>query len=188
MTSAPKLPPPTIIPWKCLQDCSILPPKPSSTSTSPPSTQQKTFTQAVSNVCDIPLSQLPKPFLKGDIFSIEIPEDEYEAGLVTCKHNLHGRVLWPKGSTLIFVENLRSKLSSIWKSIGVWGVTSNGRGFYEFSFSSVEDMRRVRLIGSRNLDPGFLKLFAWTKDFNPSFQQQTTAQVWLQIYGLSQKY
>jgi hypothetical protein len=31
-------------------------------------------------------------------------------------------------------------------------------------------------------------LFAWTRDFNPNLQKNTTAQVWVRIYGLSQEY
>ncbi|MCI21095.1 hypothetical protein A2U01_0042259, partial [Trifolium medium] len=65
---------------------------------------------------------------------------------------------------------------------------SLGKGFYEFSFSTLEDVRRVRSIASWNLNPGFLKLFAWSKDFNPRVQQNVSAQVWVRIYGLSQEY
>jgi hypothetical protein len=38
------------------------------------------------------------------------------------------------------------------------------------------------------LNPGFLKLFTWIKDFNPNIRQNTTAQVWLRIYGIAQEY
>lgn len=38
------------------------------------------------------------------------------------------------------------------------------------------------------MNPGILKLFAWSRDFSPNTQQQTTTQVWLRIYGLSQEY
>jgi hypothetical protein len=38
------------------------------------------------------------------------------------------------------------------------------------------------------LNPGILKLFAWSKDFNPNIQQNSSAQVWLRIYGLAQEY
>jgi hypothetical protein len=31
-------------------------------------------------------------------------------------------------------------------------------------------------------------LFAWTKDFNPKLQQNTSVQVWVKIFGLSQEY
>jgi len=88
----------------------------------------------------------------------------------------------------ITLDSLRSKLSSMWKSLGRWGLTSLGKGFYELSFSSIEDMRSVRSVGSWNLSPGILKLFAWSKDFNPSSRQHSTSQVWVRIYGLSQKY
>jgi hypothetical protein len=33
-----------------------------------------------------------------------------------------------------------------------------------------------------------LKFFAWSKDFNPKLQHNTSAQVWVKIFGLSQEY
>ncbi|MCI37996.1 F-box family protein, partial [Trifolium medium] len=119
---------------------------------------------------------LPKSCVKGEDVAIPIPEDEYLAGIDACKHNLHGRIILPKGATPLTVESLRAKLATLWKSIGRWGIMSLGKGFFEFTFTSLEDLRRVRSVGSWNLAPGLLKLFAWTSDFNPSFQQQTTAQ------------
>ncbi|GAU19900.1 hypothetical protein TSUD_95050 [Trifolium subterraneum] len=117
-----------------------------------------------------------------------MPEDEYQVGLAACKHNLHGRIIWPKGSTPLKVSDLKARLAPLWKTLGKWGLTSLGKGFYEFSFSSLEDVQSVRSVGSWKLTPGVLKLFAWTSDFNPNFQQNTTAQVWLRIYGLAQEY
>jgi len=35
--------------------------------------KKKTFAQALSNVCDVPLSQFPQPCMKGDRVAIEIP-------------------------------------------------------------------------------------------------------------------
>lgn len=43
--------------------------------------QPKSFVDAVNNVCDIPLSQLPKPCVKGDKWAIFIPEEEYQLGV-----------------------------------------------------------------------------------------------------------
>ncbi|WJX33849.1 hypothetical protein P8452_22018 [Trifolium repens] len=129
------------IPWKCLdlsndpQNTNIEPPKP-----------QKTFAQALNNLCDIPLSQFPQPVIKGDRLAIEIPESIYEAGLEACKHNLHGRILWPKGSTPLSVVALKTKLSQVWKNLSRWGVISLGKGFFEFTFSSLEDVKRVRYV------------------------------------------
>jgi hypothetical protein len=33
-----------------------------------------------------------------------------------------------------------------------------------------------------------LKFFAWSKDFNPRMQHNTSVQVWVKIFGLSQEY
>lgn len=46
----------------------------------------------------------------------------------------------------------------------------------------------MRSAGSWNLNPGVLKLFTWSKDFNPSVQKLSTTQVWLKIHGLAQEY
>jgi polysaccharide pyruvyl transferase WcaK-like protein len=67
-------------------------------------------------------------------------------------------------------------------------VSSLGKGYYEFVFTTLEDVRRVRSIASWNLNPGLLKLFAWSKDFNPMVQQNNSAQVWVRFYSLSQEY
>ncbi|XP_058762536.1 uncharacterized protein LOC131635916 [Vicia villosa] len=49
-------------------------------------------------------------------------------------------------------------------------------------------MRRVRAAGSISLNPGSLKLFAWTRDFNQALQNNTSAQVWVRFFRLSQEY
>ncbi|KAK2417404.1 hypothetical protein QL285_039707 [Trifolium repens] len=148
----------------------------------------KTFAQVLSNVCDIPTSQLPQPCVKGDGLAISIPEEEYLAGRDACKHNLHGRVVWSKGTTPLTVVALKNKLLPIWKDLARWGITLLGKGYYEFCFSSLEDVKRVRSVASWNLQSGFLKLFAWSPDFNPNLQKNTTAQVWVRMYGLAQEY
>ncbi|MCH92235.1 hypothetical protein A2U01_0013172, partial [Trifolium medium] len=171
------------IPWACLDSESKQP----SPIVNPPKTP-KSFAQAVNNVCDIPVSQLPQACVKGDGLAIEIPEHEYLAGIDVCKHNLHGRIIWPKGSTPLTVAALKNKLAPLWKDLAKWGVSSLGKGYYEFCFSSLEDVRRVRSVASWSLNPGLLKLFAWTKDFSPRSQQNYSAQVWVRLYGLSQEY
>jgi hypothetical protein len=171
------------IPWKFLD----LDKEPSPIITAPIK-QNKTFAQALTNLCDIPASQLQQPVVKGDGLAIEIPDEAYHAGLDACKHNLHGRIIWPKGATPITVVALKEKLSAIWKNLSRWGVISLGKGYYEFTFSSLEDVKRVRSVPSWNINPGLLKLFAWSRDFNPKLQQNTSAQVWMRIYGLAQEY
>ncbi|KAK2429370.1 hypothetical protein QL285_027819 [Trifolium repens] len=178
------------IPWKCLDHN----PEPQTAIIEPhiaiiePPKPLKTFAQALTNICDIPLSQIQQLVVKGDRLAIEIPEAAYEAGLEACKHNLHGRILWPKGSTPLSVVALKAKLALIWKDLSNWGIISLGRGYFEFTFSSLEDVRRVRSIPSWNLNPGRLKFFAWSKDFNPKMQHNTSVQVWVKIFGLSQEY
>jgi hypothetical protein len=156
------------IPWKCLEITT----EPITTKIAQENTPkaQKTFAQALNNsnnLCDIPTSQLPQPVVKGDRLAIEIPDFAYQAGLDACKYNLHGRIFWSKGSTPLTVVALKAKLAMIWKDFSQWGVISLGKGYFEFNFSTLEDVRRVRSVPSWNLNPGFLKLFAWTKDFNP---------------------
>jgi hypothetical protein len=110
------------IPWPCV-DLSPKQPEPEKSTPKPP----KSFVQAVTNVCEIPLSQLPQACVKGDRLAISIPEGDYNAGLDACKHNLHGRIIWPKGATRLTVADLKSKLSALWKDFSKWGVTSLGK-------------------------------------------------------------
>lgn len=193
MTTTTSIDPNFLIPWPCLVSDTDPPISNNNITKVIPSPvtvtkkQQKTFAQALSNVCDVPISQLPQPCKKGDDVAIEIPEEEYIAGLEECNHGLQGKMIWPKGSTPVSIDKLRSKLLILWKSIGKWGITSIGKGFYEFTFSSLEDLRRVRSVGSWSLNPGVLKLFTWTKEFS-SNRQQTSVQVWIRIFGLSQEY
>jgi len=176
---------PTIIPWKCLIDdeSPLIAPLNQTKSLPKP---HLSFAQAL--ICDTPSSQLPKPTLKGDKVSILIPDDEYEKGLDSCKNNLHARIIWQKGSSPLTCVALKEKLKPVWKNLGPWGVSFIGKGFYEFVFSSIEDARRVRSVGSWMLNPGLLKLFPWSKDFNADLQTNTSAQVWLKVFGLSQEY
>jgi hypothetical protein len=70
------------IPWPCL-DASSSPQKQSN----PPSNNlknQKSFAQALTNVCDIPASQLPQPCVKGDRLAISIPDEEYLISRFEC--------------------------------------------------------------------------------------------------------
>lgn len=148
-----------VIPWLCLNPKIQ---KSISDSAIPKASTilKKFFVEAVNNVCDFPISQLPQLIVKGDMISIIIPNEEYLVGLASCKHNLHGRIIWPKGSVPLKVEVLKQKLSVIWVSLGKWGLTSLGKGFFEFSFSSIKDLQRLCSTSCWNLNSGLLKLFA----------------------------
>ncbi|XP_019431188.1 PREDICTED: uncharacterized protein LOC109338411 [Lupinus angustifolius] len=126
------------IPWSFLD--STVPTSSSSPQHSP--TTKKSFAQALKNSRDIAVSQLPQPCIKGDAIAIKIPEEDYQAGLQRCKNHLHGRLILTKGDKPIKFVDLKAKLTSLWNMLGKWDMISLGRGFYDFSFSSLDDMRR----------------------------------------------
>ncbi|PNX93668.1 hypothetical protein L195_g016823 [Trifolium pratense] len=136
--------------------------------------------------CASPCFQFPCLCIKGKDLAISMPADDYLAGLQKCKHDLHGRVIWPNGLTLLKVDTLRSKLLIMWKSLNRRDLISFGRHYYEFSFSSLEDMRIFRSVTSWNLNLGFLNCLLGRMTSTPSLQQQTTSQVLICINGLSQ--
>lgn len=78
---------------------------------------------------------------------------------------------------------LRAKLVKIWLEVKQWSVLSLGKGYYEVTFAFAEDMRGVRALGTLNLNPGSLKLFSWTRDFNLSMQNNTFSQVRIQVFS-----
>ncbi|XP_068503997.1 uncharacterized protein [Phaseolus vulgaris] len=123
---------------------------------------RKTYAQALGNTCDIPLFQLPTPCIKGDMVVIRVDEEDYLAGLEDCKTHLHGRIMLSEGDKPLTHLALTKKLQLMLKAIGPWKAISFGKGFYEFEFSPLEDMRWVLEICSWELSPGFLRLFAWT--------------------------
>ena len=128
-----------IIPWKCLKDREVSPAK---TVYAKPG-QKKNFAQALGTTCDISLSELPTPYVKGDMIVVRIDEIEYLAGLEDCKTHLHGRVILSKGDKPLTHLDLTKKLQPVWKAIGPWKAIPLGKGFYEFEFASLEDMRWV---------------------------------------------
>jgi len=73
---------------------------------------------------------------------------------------LHARIIYPKGSTPLSTFALRAKLVAQWKDLGRWGVKNIGKGYFEFTFATLEDLKRVRSIRSWNLNPGFITFFA----------------------------
>lgn len=157
-------------------------------STAAQSRVTKSFAQALTNSCQIPYAQLPKPCLKGKRISIRISEDEYVTGLSECQNVLYGRFTLPKGSSLVRLLDLKDIILKFWKTSASWSMVPLGNGSFEFVFTSLNDLCAVRSIGSWNLSPGFLKTFAWTADFNPQTVQQTVAQTWIHLHGLAREY
>lgn len=63
-----------------------------------------------------------------------------------------------------------------------------GKSYFEFIFSSLDDLSAVRSTGVWNLSSGFLQTFAWTADFNLRKVQQTIAQTWIRLHGHAREY
>ncbi|XP_019447356.1 PREDICTED: uncharacterized protein LOC109350589 [Lupinus angustifolius] len=178
-----------LIPWGFLGDLGKDTQEETTKAPLPPATTiKKSFAQALRSSCDIATSQLPQPCIKGEAIAIKIPEEDYQAGLLRCKSHLHGRMILSKGDTPLKFAELKSTLTSMWSMIRKWSMISLGKGFYEFSFSSLEDMRTICSVGSWNLKPGILRLFLWSPDFNPNLQKQSHTQCWIKIYNLPQEY
>ncbi|KAI5394531.1 hypothetical protein KIW84_061251 [Lathyrus oleraceus] len=110
------------------------------------------FAQDLSNVCNIPFSQLTQPCVKGDRLEITILYDEFLVGIDSCKHDSHGYIVWPKGSTPLTVVSLKNKLTPLWKELEKLGVFSFGKSLYEFYFVSLKDVISVISVASWSLN------------------------------------
>lgn len=78
----------------------------------------KSFAQALTNSCNIPTSQLPKPCLKGGQISIRIPEDGYLIGILDFQNVLNMRFILQKGSSLVHMVDLKDIISKFRKTNG----------------------------------------------------------------------
>ncbi|XP_061999475.1 uncharacterized protein LOC133716837 [Rosa rugosa] len=59
-----------------------------------------------------------------------------------------------------------------------------GKGYYSFSFSSVDCVSTIWEKGSIALKPGTLRLMRWVPNFSPATQRNTNAQVWVKFWDL----
>ncbi|CAL5183464.1 unnamed protein product [Lathyrus oleraceus] len=100
-----------LTPWGCLDDNN----KDKSYEKTNPKTQ-KTCPSPL-QCCNIPISQLSQPYVKGVILAISTSEEEYLVGLEARKHNLHGRIVWPKGLAPLMVVDLKDKLIPLQKNL-----------------------------------------------------------------------
>ncbi|KAI5418682.1 hypothetical protein KIW84_043056 [Lathyrus oleraceus] len=62
---------------------------------------------------------------QGDRLAIVIPKEEYIAGVEACKHNLHRRIIWPKGTGVRPLGTLTLATSSFFLG---QGTLINGEG------------------------------------------------------------
>lgn len=142
------------------------------TETAPPESGNsgKTSVQVLAASDDLDLSQLPPKVIMGDSVRVKVTQKEYECGILDCKYNLHGRLTLHKGDQPLLTQALKLKLAGLWPTLRNWNVLPLGKGFFEFQFSSMEDMRKVWALRVMNLKPGFLRFFCWTKAFTTHTQ------------------
>jgi hypothetical protein len=164
------------------------PAKPEQTKPGPSTAANRSFTQMVNTSCEVQVSQLPAPLIRGESLCIKITQSEYEKGLSDCKKNLHGRLVLNKGDKPWTTHDLTAKLTTVWQTKEQWRMISLGRGFYEFQFASFEDMRLAWSMGTINLKPGVIRFSKWTNDFNPFTHRQTHTQIWIRLMELPQEY
>jgi len=71
---------------------------------------------------------------------VRVDLEDYLAGLEDCKTHLHGLTILSKGDKPLTHLDLTKKLQLVWKAIGPWKAIPLRKRFYEFNFSSLEDM------------------------------------------------
>jgi hypothetical protein len=91
-----------VYPWPCLVSHT-----PNPTTKHVPT---QSFAQTLLNKVNVPLSDLPKPCLKGNSLSIKILEDVYQSRLANCNNYLHGRLVLFKGDKPLSSKDLYAKL------------------------------------------------------------------------------
>lgn len=108
-----------------------------------------------------------------------------EKALKTAKVICIAGFFWQRASLLQEFLICKPKL---WHPFGRWHMVPIGTGYCISSFSLVQDLRKVLVVGIWNLNPSTLRLFNWTPNFNPNLVKQTSTQCCIWILGLPQKY
>jgi len=121
------------------------------------------------------------------MIALQIPKDMYMAGLEHCKNHFHGIIILVEGDKPLTHSDLCKKMDSAWNSLVPWRAISFGKGYYEFSFSSLED---VSCVGR-----GFLETFSRiSHDFCldqglcPAMMKLAKARCWIKIHSLTMEY
>lgn len=131
-----------------------------------PEILRKTFAQVVAKSNDYQVTQLPPKTVIGDKVKIKITQEVYAAEMRDCTTHLHGRVTMEQSNTPLTTQTLKLKLHNFWSGLGEWSVTPLGRGCFEFTFNSVDDMRKVLALGVINVKPRIIRFFCWSQDLN----------------------
>jgi len=108
--------------------------------------------------------------------------------LTECQNALRARLTLRKGDKPYITRDLRTKLGKIWKTTAKWKMVPLGKGYYDFHFELVDDLRKIWATGTINLKPGLLHFSKLTKDFNYYSQKYMHASLWIRLVELPQEY
>jgi len=81
-------------------------------------TQKNTFAQTLNNACDLPLSNMTSPCIKGNLICVQIDEGVYLIGFKDAKSHLHGIIILSKGGKPLIHMGMCKKLDFAWKYLG----------------------------------------------------------------------
>jgi hypothetical protein len=131
--------------------------------------------------------QLPLRAIKGDTRCIKINQQEYELGIEESKKTCNDHLLLYKGDKPDTARKLHTKLSSIWKEY--WGLKANplGKGFYEFHFSSADDMKNIWSSKTLNLKPCTLRLIYAPHTSTLTHKKLANSFVWICLMNIPQR-
>jgi len=93
-----------------------------------------------------------------------------------------------KGDKPFSARELSDKIRKVWKTTAGWKMVPLGKGFYDFHFESMDDLKKVWAAGTINLKLGLLRFSQWTKDFRLLVQKQTHVSLWIRLVELPQEY
>jgi len=93
-----------------------------------------------------------------------------------------------EGDPPLTTKMLKSKLDVLWPHLRNWTVVPLAKGFFEFKFHIIDDMRKIWALGAINLKPGVLRFYCWSKDFKHQHLVQSHVQVWIRLMHLPQDY
>jgi len=137
------------------------------------------FAAALTGTTIIDDKPYPSLCIKGDALRIKVCQDEYQKGVEDCRKVLRARLTFNKGDKPLFACDLSTNIGKIWKTTARWKMVPLGKGYYDFHFELVEDLKKIWAAGTVNLKPGLLRFSQWTKDFNLLAQKQTHVSLWI---------
>ncbi|KAF3433647.1 hypothetical protein FNV43_RR24750 [Rhamnella rubrinervis] len=124
------------------------------------------------------------PIRKDNLVSVRVNDAAYQERVALCQFSLIAHIVLLKGEKPWKLDDMYTKLQSIWK-LDKWQLNSLVRGYFQVLLFSVEDKQKVWSHGSLNLKPGIIRFQAWVKNFNPATQKSMNAQLWVRFYNLS---